>query len=293
MQRALKVTKPSEVTSVNSQIPAKPQKKDIMSPAEPENKASSAPPSPQRKLSVTAQPAKTEAANKPGGEKQPNLVPSQQRPQEPQKTSGYNQTPDQAMQTESKESNAPAATQEESRGFFGFGGGKTQPSAEKLAESVTGKMFGFGSSIFGSASTLITSAVQDQTTPPVSPKMSPAKEIKTPAAQKKDPQNKVEQPQQLKTTPLVQAKVDKTSSKPQKVAASQATVKSELSTCPLCKIELNMQSKNPPNYSTCTTCKNTVCNQCGFNPMPNVSEVSEIHPKCVYSLVNFDTLFYI
>lgn len=277
MQRALKVAKPSEVTTVNSQIPSKPQKKDIMSPAEPEHKALSAPHSPQRKLSITAQPAKTEAAHKPDGEKQPSAVPSPKRPQEPQKTSGPNKTPDRTMQTERKKSDATAATQQESGGFFGFGGGKTQPNAEKLAESVTGKMFGFGSSIFGSASTLITSAVQDQpkTTPPVSPKMSPAKEIKTPAAQNKDQQKKLEQPQQTKTPPLVQTKRDK-------AAASQATVKSDLSTCPLCKVELNMGSHNPPNYSTCTNCKNTVCNQCGFNPMPNVSEVSEIHSRFVY-----------
>lgn len=275
MQRALKVTEPSEVISIKSQIPAELQKTDMMTSAEPENKAASAPSSTQRKLSVTAQPAKTEVGNKPDGEKQPKP-----RPLEPRKTSSYNQTPDQAMQTESKNSNATAAAQEESRGLFGFGSVKTQSSAE----SVTGKMFGFGSSIFGSAATLISSAVQDQTTPPVSPKISPIKDIKTPAVQKKDPQNKVEQPQQLKTTPPVEAKVDETSSKPQQVAVSQASIKSDRSTCPLCKIELNMQSKNPPNYSTCTKCKNTVCNQCGFNPMPNLSEVSEIN-------ICFDTLF--
>lgn len=267
MQRALGETNPSAV---------KPQKKDVISPAEPEKKESSAPHSPQRNLSATAQPATTNAANKPTGQKQPSPVPSQKRPQESQKPLGPNKTPEQTRQTEQKLSNAAAAIQQESGGFFGFGSGKTQPDVAKPAESVTGKMFGFGSSIFGSASTLITSAVQDQpkTTPPVSPKMAQAKQIKSPASQKKDQEKKPEQPQQMKTPPLVQAKVDK--------ADSQAPVKTGQSTCPLCKVELNTGSKDPPNYNTCTECKNTVCNQCGFIPMPNMSEVSQINSLYVY-----------
>lgn len=38
--------------------------------------------------------------------------------------------------------------------------------------------------------------------------------------------------------------------------------------CPLCKsTELNLQAKNqPPNYSTCTQCKQQVCSLCGFSP---------------------------
>lgn len=283
MQRALEVAKPSKITPVHSQMPSKPQRKDIMSPAEPEYKASSAPQSPQKKPSVSAQPVKSEAANNPSGEKQPSTVPSQEKPQEPQRTSGPNK-PDQTMPTGQKKSDGPAAAQQESGGFFGFGGGKTQLNAEKAAESVTGKMFGFGSSIFGSASALITSTVQDQpkTTPPVSPKMSPAKEMKPPTAQNKDQQKKLEQPQQTKKPPLAQAKVERASSELLKAATSQATVKSDLSTCPLCKIELNIGSKNPPNYNTCTNCKNTVCNQCGFNPVPNVTEVSDIQSRFMY-----------
>lgn len=281
MQRALKLAKPSEVTPVPSQMPSKSQKKDIMSPAEPEYKASSAPQSPQKKPSVSAQPVKRGAANNSNGDKQPSTDPSQKKPQEPQRTLGPNK-PDHTMQTEQKKNDA--AEQQESGGFFGFGGGKTQLSAEKAAESVTGKMFGFGSSIFGSASALITSTVQDQpkTTPPVSPKMSPAKEMKSPTAQNKDPQKKLEQPQQTKTPPLAQAKVEKASSEHLKAATSQATVKSDPSTCPLCKVELNIGSKNPPNYNTCTNCKNTVCNQCGFNPVPNVTEVSDIQSRFMY-----------
>ncbi|KAK1888296.1 Protein piccolo [Dissostichus eleginoides] len=198
-QRAVGATQPQGANPVNSQIPATPQKKDIISPAEPKKDST------QKKPSETAKPATTETANKPKDHKQPSPVPSPKRTQDPQKTPGPNKSPQQTRQTERKQSISTAATQQESGGVFGFGGGKAQPDAAKPAESGTGKMFGFGSSIFSSASTLITSAVQDtpKTTPPVSPKMSAAKETKSPAAQKKEQQTKPEQPQETKTPPSV------------------------------------------------------------------------------------------
>ncbi|KAJ4924532.1 hypothetical protein JOQ06_003488 [Pogonophryne albipinna] len=37
--------------------------------------------------------------------------------------------------------------------------------------------------------------------------------------------------------------------------------------CPLCKTtQLNVGSKDPPNYNNCTECKNQVCSLCGFSP---------------------------
>ncbi|KAM9328055.1 protein piccolo [Pholidichthys leucotaenia] len=37
--------------------------------------------------------------------------------------------------------------------------------------------------------------------------------------------------------------------------------------CPLCKTtQLNIGSKDPPNYSNCTECKSQVCSLCGFSP---------------------------
>lgn len=279
MQRALGSTQLQGVTSANTQIPPKPQRREFISPAEPEKNKS-----PQRTLSVATQPSTVEADHKPEGQKQPSPVPSQKMPQEPQKISGSNKSSDQTRKTEREQSNATAASQQDTKGFFGFGGGKTQPAAMPTG-SATGKMLGFGSSIFSSASTLITSAVQDQpkTTPPVSPKMSPAKGIKSPYLQRKEQQTKLEQSPQTKTPPSTQTKVDKASFQLSKDGAtSNATNKTSHSTCPLCKLELNMGSKDPPNYNTCTECKNTVCNQCGFNPMPNVSEVSEIFLRCLY-----------
>lgn len=227
---------------------------------------------PQRKPSTSSmQSGKPETATAPLKQTSPAPgKPSQETPETgPKKPSG------QASQPVRKQSDSTAATQQESGGLFGFGGPKSQPEAAKPA--VTGKMFGFGSSIFNSASSLITSAVQDQpkTTPPVSPKMSPAKEIRSPSAQKVEQRKKTESPQQTRLPATGQAKMDKAQPElpKEKAVDSQVAVKPSSSSCPLCKIELNMGSKDPPNYNTCTECKNTVCNQCGFNPMLNETAV--------------------
>lgn len=207
--------------------------------------------------------------------KQTSQVPENKPSQDGQQT-GPKKPPDTAKQPSTKQSDSAAATQQQSSGFFGFGGVKSQPDTAKPA--VTEKMFGFGSSIFSSASTLITSAVQDQpkTTPPVSPKMSPAKVVKSsPSAQKLEQQKKTELPQQTKTAPPEQVKIDKAQTGPQKSDnASGEAVKLDSSTCPLCKTELNRGTKDPPNYNSCTECKSTVCKQCGFNPMPSETGVS-------------------
>uniref|UniRef100_A0A8C7RFM5 Zinc finger piccolo-type domain-containing protein n=1 Tax=Oncorhynchus mykiss TaxID=8022 RepID=A0A8C7RFM5_ONCMY len=207
-------------------------------------------------------------------------VPAQKAPLENRRTSEPHKPPQQPSPGR-RESSAFPATKQESGGLFGFGGPKSQSASSKPEESVSGKMFGFGSSIFSSASTLITSVVQDEprTTPPASPKMSalaqtspklpPAKETKLPAAQKAE-EKKAAHPQKANVPPSVHAKVDKPPSAPPKgTASSQPAPKAGQSTCPLCKVELNKGSKDPPNYNTCTECKNTVCNLCGFNPMPH------------------------
>ncbi|XP_045544684.1 protein piccolo-like [Salmo salar] len=220
-----------------------------------------------------------EAAKAAYTQKPVSPVPTQKAPLENRRTSEPHKPPQQLSPGRRQSSVIPATqqpTKEESGGLFGFAGPKSQSASSKPEESVSGKMFGFGSSIFSSASTLITSGVQyePRTTPPASPKMSalaqmspkmpPAKETNPPAAQK------IKQPQQVKVPPSVQAKVDKPPSEPpQVVASSHRAPKAGQSTCPLCKVEFNKGSKDPPNYNTCTECKNTVCNLCGFNPMPH------------------------
>ena len=47
--------------------------------------------------------------------------------------------------------------------------------------------------------------------------------------------------------------------------------------CPLCSTTELTNPPALPNYNTCTQCRSTVCNQCGFNPNPHLTEVSKNH----------------
>lgn len=229
------------------------------------------PGSPQKVHPVPSKvPAKSESTKGPESQKQASSASAQKITPGTQIPSG-SQITQQTNQAARKQSSA--APQQESGGFFGFGGARTESA--KPEESMSGKMFGFGSSLFSSASTLITSA-ESKTTPPVSPKMQPAKESKPAAVQKPEPDRNTLPPQQTKAPQSGQIKVDKSPNKAA-VPASQGVAKGGPTPCPICKMTLNMGSKDPPNYSTCTECKNSVCNQCGFNPMPNVKEVRQIY----------------
>ncbi|KAI1905481.1 hypothetical protein AGOR_G00016640 [Albula goreensis] len=151
-----------------------------------------------------------------------------------------------------------------------LGPAPAKPDAAPPAESVSGKMFGFGSSIFSSASNLITSAVQDET---------PSAPTQTPAPQKppdtKPPPTKAQAP----TTAPAQA--EKPQAPPPKSAdPAPPAPKPAKEACPLCKVELNVGSSDPPNYNTCTECKKTVCNLCGFNPMPHLNESEWLCLNC-------------
>ncbi|XP_061908468.1 protein bassoon-like [Entelurus aequoreus] len=46
--------------------------------------------------------------------------------------------------------------------------------------------------------------------------------------------------------------------------------------CPVCKMaDLTGTGDDKPNFNTCTMCRSNVCNQCGFNPNPHLTEVQE------------------
>ncbi|XP_055077713.1 protein bassoon [Periophthalmus magnuspinnatus] len=46
--------------------------------------------------------------------------------------------------------------------------------------------------------------------------------------------------------------------------------------CPVCKTtDLMGNGDNKPSANTCTQCRSLVCNQCGFNPNPHLTEVQE------------------
>ncbi|XP_058841853.1 protein piccolo-like isoform X5 [Acipenser ruthenus] len=204
----------------------------------------------------------------------------------------------------------PPKPQEQSRRFSLNIGGiietpKPQPTTPQ--ETVTGKLFGFGSSFFSQASNLINMAdkpaeqpapVAKQQPPsqPVtrqqppkeassaqsSPKLPPAKkETQPPVAQKP------EQPVVGKAPASGQEKksVSEKEVKPpveatKTMAGSSAPPAPPKSNCPLCKVELNIGSKDPPNFTTCTECKNVVCNLCGFNPMPHLTEKEWLCLNC-------------
>lgn len=172
----------------------------------------------------------------------------------------------------------PSKPAESVSGFFGFGSrtdtARARSPSPQPAESVSGKVMGFGTSLFSSASNLITSTVQDEPTPPTVRKESvsaqhpakslPAAETKPPAAAQKPEEKKAEVP--AKATVLPDAVKKEGPPAPQQPTPSK-------SSCPLCKVDLNIGSKDTPNYNTCTECKNMVCNLCGFNPMPHLGQV--------------------
>ncbi|KAK6321027.1 hypothetical protein J4Q44_G00080030 [Coregonus suidteri] len=53
--------------------------------------------------------------------------------------------------------------------------------------------------------------------------------------------------------------------------------------CPVCKTAdlTGTTEDNQPNCSTCTQCRSMVCNQCGFNPNPHLTEVGTNSGSCV------------
>uniref|UniRef100_A0A4W4FB17 Zinc finger piccolo-type domain-containing protein n=1 Tax=Electrophorus electricus TaxID=8005 RepID=A0A4W4FB17_ELEEL len=184
--------------------------------------------------------------------------------------------------------------------FFGFGGPRSQsPSSQPSVSAVPGKVLGFGSSIFSSASNLITSVVQNEpsTTPPTSRKGSTVSQTavkpeSTPPASRKEsvlqippkPASSAKTNTSAENTPTpptarkgsvlqkqeekrgLEVKLeDQLSNAPITSVKKEAPLSAPISICPICKGDLK---KDQPNYNTCTECKNTVCNLCGFTPVP-------------------------
>lgn len=189
-------------------------------------------------------------------------------------------------------------SQENSR-LFGIGGARSRsPSPQPSVSAVTGKVLGFGSSFFSSASNFISSA-EPSTTPPTSRKdssvsQSSIRSSTPPPSSRKGsgvtiPQGDSQKKQKERNkSPTVEKKEekkpdvtkhqgkdllnpDKSKSEPSKVKESSHILPKN---CPLCKVEIK---KDASNYNTCTNCKNIVCIQCGFNPSPHQTEVRRIY----------------
>lgn len=136
---------------------------------------------------------------------------------------------------------------------------------EQPQEGLTGKLFGFGASLLTQASTLMSvqpeaPAPSQQSSGKVPPKIvfsDASKEAgpKAPGAQSR-----------AGAAPAAKAGKPEPGVKPKEVPKARVL-------CPLCKAEINVGSGEPPNYNACTTCRQQVCNMCGFNPTPHLVEV--------------------
>ncbi|XP_016058215.1 PREDICTED: protein bassoon [Miniopterus natalensis] len=172
-------------------------------------------------------------------------------------------------------------------------------AAEQTQEGLTGKLFGLGASLLTQASTLMSVQPEADTQGQPAPSKGPPKIVFSDASKEAGPRPPGSGPgpgpapgakaePAARTGPVsgpgAQARTGGTSSpKPgraehqavSKAAAKPKTMPKEKATCPLCQAELNVGSKGPANYNTCTTCKLQVCNLCGFNPTPHLVEKTE------------------
>lgn len=203
------------------------------------------------------------------GSKPPSAVPPTQK------------TPLQQDHNVSAKSTTPPKTgsTKEETGFFGFGRSRS-PSPQPAVSAVSGKVFGFGSSLLSSASNLISTAVQDEssTTSQATQDVSTASQTSvkttlTPGPSEKGSAN-LPPKHGANSEKEMESKAEKKTTVQGNVITTEGERKSELpKACPLCKAEI---TKNPSNYNTCTSCKSTVCNLCGFNPVPHQTEVRNL-----------------
>ncbi|XP_010613957.1 protein bassoon, partial [Fukomys damarensis] len=170
-------------------------------------------------------------------------------------------------------------------------------ASEQTQEGLTGKLFGLGASLLTQASTLM--SVQPEADPQgqPSPSKGPPKIVFSDARKEAGPRPPTSRPGPIpgtktepearmgpgsgpgtlaKTGGITSPKHGKAEHQAvSKTAAKPKTTPKEKASCPLCQAELNMGSKGPANYNTCTTCKLQVCNLCGFNPTPHLVEKTE------------------
>ncbi|XP_016123685.1 protein piccolo isoform X3 [Sinocyclocheilus grahami] len=183
--------------------------------------------------------------------------------------------------------------------FSGFGGltesAKPTAASSQAAESVSGKMFGFGSSILSSATNLISGEESKSTpkSPPGSPPDSPvgseadSPPVSLPDSGSESPPDtppvysketaspKPTGAEGISSADMPPPKSTEIVGSPTQVSGSEAQ-----SCCPLCKVKLNVGSGESPNYCACTECQKTVCNLCGFNPTPHLSEKEWLCLNC-------------
>ncbi len=271
-----------QVQRTSGPPPTQPQpQSNKVPPASPEKKVAQIPTSPEKKQSVPA-----EQGKKPPAEtKRPTITP----------TPNAQNSKGEASPSKPAPSSQVEQTKEESSSFgFGFGGALLRSPSPQSA--VSEKVMGFGSSFISSGANLISSAIQDESstkTPPSSRKgstvsQSSVKTTPTPptsqnVSEASQATQKIKSAEEAKLiTAQKQEKREKEGNKPQDEMTKEPVADVKINrpvpelpkACPLCKVDIKRDS---PNYNTCTECKDTVCNLCGFNPMPNQIEVRVLH----------------
>lgn len=286
MQRALEVEEPpSRVISRKLPTPSPSPVKQSPSTAQKkgttQNQALNPSFSEQSKLLEGHTPPRKESLT-PAKETTPTLHPQQKQTQQQKGKDG-------PLSAKSKPPTQPESSKEQT-GFLGFrpvGARSRSPSPQPSVSAVSGKVLGFGSSLFSSASNLISSAVQDESSTMQPASFEAASVSQTPdrstppashkgyEASKDSPKLPASPKQEQKTPEITQttrATADQAKNKLISSQSPKASLKPLSKACPICKVDLK---KEPPNYNACTECKTIVCNQCGFNPMPHQSEVSK------------------
>lgn len=183
-------------------------------------------------------------------------------------------------------------------------------AGEQTQEGLTGKLFGLGASLLTQASTLMSVQPEADTQGQPSPSKGPPKIVFSDASKEAGPRPPGSGPGPgpgptpgAKAEPGARtgpgsgpgalAKTGATASPKHgkadhqaasKAAAKPKTMPKERASCPLCQAELNVGSRGPANYNTCTACKLQVCNLCGFNPTPHLLEVRECAQAYVFEL---------
>lgn len=182
----------------------------------------------------------------------------------------------------SKSASPPKGEQiKEESSFFGFGFGGARSRSPSPQTAVSDKVFGFGSSFLSSASNLISSAGQDESsskTPATSRKGSTVSQTSnktspTPPTSRKGSVAPPDAKQKLPEGESKPSAISMQEQKPLEKTPDPELAKPPHATeelCPLCK---EILKKDPQNYSSCSSCKKFVCNLCGFNPNPHQTEV--------------------
>ncbi|NXG66559.1 BSN protein, partial [Hemiprocne comata] len=231
-------------------------------------------PSPSPSHSPAKHPPPLAADKSPPAPRAPQPEPPKPHPATPQREphgQGQPKPPEAARSSPQHQQAKPSSS--EQRKTAGDAGVKPAVPApgpgaqEQPQEGLTGKLFGFGASLLTQASTLM--SVQPEAPPPSqpSPGKVPPKIVFSDASKESGPKAPGTQGR-AGAAPAAKAAKPEQGVKPKEVPKARVL-------CPLCKAEINVGSGEPPNYNTCTTCHQQVCNMCGFNPTPHLVEKNE------------------